>query len=201
MRPIPHLFRIDGYLGGKVSNEPFNRYSREILAGSDAWTPRRKHNGLPLLFDENGEWFQSIRVHRDSPAPEGFREIRWGRENNSPEYRSGWKPAEAARLNLLDRALEGGGFVPRRGETYELCGPGICGNTERLPRPRLYQHSKAEICLDLLDRELSYSFLRAYFRTTLVKDRWEGIVWHGPLAKHGAGPLMMKLRVNDFVSL
>lgn len=209
MRAIPNLFRLDEYLGGKASDQPFNRFARQILSGDEAWVPRRKRNGVPALLDEYGNWHKGAEVHYKERLPRGFVETHCGSrlaDGAVPELRFGWVPADDARITLLRQALlvDAPELIP--GETYELCGPGICGNMERLSAPRLFRHAATEVCLDLFARPSTYQSLRAHFRTKLLADGWEGIVWHGRLLHAAEAPdvphaIMMKLRVDDFVPI
>lgn len=206
MRAIPTLFRLDEFLGGKASSHPFNRYARQILDGTDVWVPRRKRNGMPMLLDAHGNWQEGVKIHHRDRTPTGFVETYCGKrltEDGTPKFRFGWAPASTARVDVLRRALLLDAPALEPGESYELCGPGICGNFEKLKAPRLFQHSAAEICVDLYDRPLTYDYLRGYFRRTLAGLGWEGIVWHGPVPSSAnpvaANALMIKLRVNDFV--
>jgi hypothetical protein len=204
MRAIPTLFRLDEYLGGKAGSQPFNKYARQILEGSDLWVPRRKRNGIPVLYRADGGWSQGVSLHHSVPEPEGFVVTYRGKratEDRVPKFRFGWVPADTARLSVLRRALLVNAPELEPGKSYELCGPGICENAERLPTPQLFQHSTQEICLDLYARPLTYDLLRTYFRTKLAELGWEGVVWHGPVPFGGNDCLMMKLRVDDFVSV
>lgn len=207
MLPVPTLFVLKKELNGKATDWPYNKYSRAILAGSDAWTPRRKYNGVPMLYDAAGSWRQGMCVRSDEKPPTGFVATHRSKRADAdgiPKLQFGWAPVGKKRKDLLQQALQRRD-IPNLvgGETYELCGPGIADNFEGLEGPQLFRHSRAEICLDLHRRPLTYEFLRQYFTTTLAAVRWEGIVWHGPVMAPNPArvsqPFMVKLRVEDFL--
>ena len=77
--------------------------------------------------------------------------------------------------------------------TYELCGPKINGNPEKLDEHKLFKHEKAEVFL-LFGRPQTYDYDRLREMVLFVNQErgWEGIVWH-----HADGR-MAKLKAKDF---
>lgn len=67
--------------------------------------------------------------------------------------------------------------------TYELCGPKVQGNPERLQAHKLIPHGAAEI-----NAPRTFAELREFFKTAGI----EGVVWH-----HSDGR-MVKIKAKDF---
>jgi len=200
MRVIPTLYRNDWYLGGMITDQPFNKYAAEVIGGSKLWTPRRKWDGVAMLYSQNGTWFRRQRLKHGAPEPADFTETYASSRRHSdgkPNVRFGWTAPDGNVLASLRQAIlvDVPELVP--GETYELCGPGICGNKEQLRVPRLIRHATAEVCEDLAGKELEFQGVRRYFKTTLASRGWEGIVWWRDV-QPCRYPLLLKLRVADF---
>ena len=95
----------------------------------------------------------------------------------------GWLPCDPSRAE--DR-WHYAAALPTEDGTYELCGPKINGNPERLERHEYFRHS-AEI---LTNVPWHYGGIRDYLADTPV----EGIVWH-----HHQDGRMAKIKARDFV--
>lgn len=117
----------------------------------------------PLPDENTGHWPGWLKVSPDLPADQYHRE---------------------AFLTLLNRATA---LRPVQDGTYELCGPKIQGNPERLDRHILIPHGK-----ELLDHAgfvpRDFHGVKAYLSQGYI----EGIVWHHPDGR------MVKIKAKDF---
>lgn len=147
-----------------------------VLAGEGA--PTRKLDGTCMRFDGQN-WWARREVKRDGVEPDGFiavevdamtrKAVGWIPVEGSPFYKF-WLEAMAARLD-------------REPGTYELIGPKVNGNPERLEHHVLIRH---DIRLEVTPAE-----------PLVLIDRcreagWEGVVWHHPDGR------MAKLKVRDY---
>jgi len=96
---------------------------------------------------------------------------------------------------LLDALQANAGHTWTPG-TYELCGPKINGNPERLERHDLFSHDRAEVEQTLSNVPLVggglFERIKFYMTRSVASYGWEGIVWHHPDGR------MAKLKVRDF---
>jgi len=111
----------------------------------------------------------------------------------------GWEPVEQSSFAKVFRdAFENdprwdgvaGGFPYG---TYELAGPKVNGNPERLERNTLILHAHAEVQFD--DPAMrSYDTIRALVLRLVEANGWEGLVYHHPDGR------MAKIKARDFRS-
>jgi len=152
----------------------------------------RKHDGTCVALDDAGKWWARREVKAGKRPPLNFQTVE---TDETTGKTVGWEPIEQSPFHkyfleavepledfgrLTKSALEPG--------TFELVGPKINGNPERVGRHRLERHDSAEQISGLL---LSYHGL-AQCLQILAKDNWEGIVWHHPDGR------MAKLKAKDF---
>ena len=181
MRKMPCLFVRD------FSSDPFvitpvvSEGCDWVLAGEGRAT--RKWDGTATLIRE-GKLFARYDCKKGKTPPPGFEACDlepdpitghwpgWIEVVAQPEYK--WhREAFQTQPNLPDG-------------TYELCGPKIGGNAERLEKHQLIRHGDGEIP-PLLD--FSFEGLRVYLQVAEI----EGIVFH-----HLRDHRMAKIRRDDF---
>jgi hypothetical protein len=175
MKKIPTIFLRDPAMPSLVTPE-WARSCWWVQEGEG--TPTIKFDGTACLIKE-GNLHKRRTIKRGDPKPEGF--IVAGTSEKKIE---GWlpckrsDPADQYHWEAFDRLLE---WVDG---TYELCGPNIQGNPERMVRNELVPHGMTE----LGDFERSYQSIRQFLQTRVI----EGIVWH-----HEDGR-MAKIKRRDF---
>lgn len=100
----------------------------------------------------------------------------------------GWEPAEQSSfIKFIEEAL--GMQVTFDPGTYELCGPKINGNPEKLAAHELIRHGSGSASFAQTPRD--YDGLR--FWLTDPRTEWfEGVVWHHPDGR------MAKIKRRDF---
>lgn len=190
MRKIPRLFIHEGGYATKQIN-PLSKWVTE-----EPSIPYRKWDGTPVMMDEDGKWW-ARRMVRHGAIPSNFQLVELV---NNVHY--GWIPIESSSFWAMWKEayfdqvpysdfLFGTeiGFDPG---TYELMGPRITGNKEKLKQHWLmpHKHSPQLAELTVLDPpDITYDRLFPIFETY----DYEGCVWYS-LDK----TKMTKLRVNDF---
>lgn len=191
MRKIPTLFRRDP--------DDMRRVLREVhpdctwVLDGDG-TPTRKYDGTCLLFGEDGLWWARREVKPGKMSPPNFMPVA---HDPATGKTVGWEPVEqSAFAKLHAEALNG--IIdrypikdPQRGATYELVGPKVNGNPEKVTGHLLVRHGYTAV---VDDRELDaipvdYDGLRDWL---VDRPQWEGVVWHHPDGR------MSKLKRRDF---
>lgn len=183
MKKIPTLFVRDAedrrYVTGEVA--PGCEW---VLAGEGVAT--RKYDGTCMMRDEHG-WWARREVKPGKQAPTSF--VLVERDENTGKG-IGWIPAlESPFVKYFREAIEGKHGLPHG--TYELVGPKINGNPERLDSHRLVSHENAERIPFFDPMPQTLDELAPTF-ALLEKNGIEGVVWHHP------GGRMAKLKVKDF---
>jgi hypothetical protein len=155
----------------------------EILPGSE-WVANgegvatRKWDGTACLV-RNGEIFKRYDAKPGRTPPPGFEPCEAAPDPVTGHW-PGWVPidprakADAPYLDAFFDQLDG---------TYELCGPKVNSNHERLNRHVLIRHGA-----DVLDCPRDFEGLRAWLEGRDI----EGIVWHHPDGR------MVKIKGSDF---
>jgi hypothetical protein len=201
MKKIPCLFVRD------FSTKPFT-ITREVAPGCE-WvlegrgTPTRKRDGTSCMF-QGGKLYKRYDVKKGRAVPEGAipcelePDAKTGHWPHWVEVGTG--PEDKWHVEALSglRASDGGRFRDRamlgEGQTYELVGPRINGNPERLEEHHFLQHG-SEL---LFDVPRNFDALREFLRTM----PFEGIVWWDLGDRVGQRdaeePKLCKLRRDDF---
>ena len=152
--------------------------------------PTLKKDGTSITINEDGTIYARRAVKKGKTAPEGF--IAAETDPNTG-HTFGLEPvAQSGFYKMFTQALKGKTLPPG---TYELCGPKINGNPEKLTEPVLYPHG-AETATDIPDMrtvkpEEAYAKLKEIF-SKYKENGVEGVVWIGANGKRA------KLRVKDF---
>jgi hypothetical protein len=151
---------------------------RWVLDGEG--TPTRKYDGTCVMLDEHGDWWARREVRPGRTRPPGYQPVM---TDEATGKTVGWEPiAQSAYARYHAEALTGG---PRRPGTYELIGPKINGNPEKVRGHELVPHAEA----DVLDVPRDFAGLREWL---LAHPQYEGIVWHHPDGRRA------KLKHRDF---
>jgi hypothetical protein len=152
-----------------------------VLAGEGVAT--RKYDGTCVMLDAGGNWWARREVKPGADAPPNF-----ASEDHDPVTGKvqGWEPiGQSSFVKFHAEAIAGMNVIFDPG-TYELVGPKINGNPERLARHQLVKHSRAEI----LECPRSIEGVKAVVRIAWQRG-WEGLVWHHPDGR------MAKLKARD----
>lgn len=147
-----------------------------VLAGEGVAT--RKYDGTCCMV-RDGKLFKRLHwKEKRGPAPP-----EWEHWDGDPDQRNGhgWMPIGSGPEDHLHRMVDAAGLADG---TYELCGPHIQKNAERLDCVALIRHG--ENVIENVPR--TFAELREYLRDKDI----EGIVWH-----HEDGR-MVKIKGKDF---
>jgi hypothetical protein len=158
--------------------------------------PTRKYDGTCVMLATVSGWWARREVKPDKIAPPGFVALETDPESGKT---AGWEPLEQSgfarwHAEALADPYGVADFWPTRepvpGQTYELIGPRINGNPEKVDHHVLIRHGyMASEEQDLVrDLPLNFDGLAAW----LHAHDWEGIVWH-----HDDGR-MTKIKRRDF---
>jgi hypothetical protein len=171
MRKIPTLFKRDPENMKHVLSE-VHPDCQWVLDGEGIATA--KHDGTCFMLDEHGDWWARREVKPGKKTPPDFIPIETD-ENTGKTV--GWEPAAASGFyKWLQEAAEH--FVDDIPGTYELMGPKVQGNPERLSRHVLMSHGDEE--LRILPEELNYEQLPGILDDLQKFQGFEGVVWHHP---------------------
>lgn len=150
-----------------------------VFAGEGRAT--RKYDGTCVMFDGE-QWWARREVKPGKAAPANYVPV--GTDETTGKT-MGWEPIEQSAFVKFWR--ETAGTMLFRQGTYELVGPKINGNPERLNLHSLVRHKDAQRLpfFDHLDDDLPKlcEFVKML--------PYEGIVWHHPDGR------MAKLKVRD----
>jgi hypothetical protein len=180
MKKIPTLFVRNPDDRKHVLNE-VTPGCEWVLAGEGVAT--RKYDGTCMMH-RDGEWFARREVKPGKQEPPNFEAV----DHDETTGKSvGWEPASQSGWEKYLR--EAGAFdLGWDDGTYELVGPKVNGNPERMTGHILVPHGKAP--LEGLPRD--FEALRQEFTEGEWPAHWEGIVWHHPDGR------MVKLKRRDF---
>lgn len=180
MKKIPTIYQRD-WNGdrSRVLNEPHPDCSW-VFTGEG--TATQKIDGTSCLV-RDGKLFKRRELKPGQVAPEGYlsegadsetgKTVGWVPVNDGPEDR---RHREAFALHPF-----------WYNGTYELVGPSVQGNPEKLPHHILVKHG-SDIAGKLYDVPLEFDALRLW----LDGQDIEGIVWHHPDGR------MAKIKLRDF---
>lgn len=139
-----------------------------------------KYDGTSCLV-RDGKLYKRRELRQGDTAPAGFESL--GTDENTGKT-VGWVPVGDGPDDKYHR--EGFERLPSAIDgTYELMGPKVQGNKNRLPAHTLIRHADA---LVFGDTPRDFDSLKAWLSERLV----EGVVWHHP------GGRMAKIKRRDF---
>lgn len=181
MKKIPTLFLRDPDNMRRVLPD-VNPTCQWVLDGEGV--PTRKWDGTCVLI-RDGRMFARREVKPGKKAPADFelvehdeqtgKSVGWVPVTSDPEYARHWEA-----FNLWHEWPDG---------TYELVGPKVNGNPERIGRHILVGHGS----IRLTDVPCDFDGLRAWL---LARPYFEGIVWWRELGNPDSD--MAKLKRRDF---
>ncbi len=190
MKKIPTLFLREN---GRLTNI-INPAAEWIM--TEPSVPYRKWDGTCVKF-KNNMWFARREVKSNQTVPSGFQ-----LEEHDPITKKsfGWVSIfnssflkyfkEAIELSPYENDLYGTnyGFIPG---SYELMGPKINGNPEKLDNHRLMRHAASPVLGDLTLIDYNNNPFNQ-LKTALTALPVEGVVWYGDEGKR------VKLKRKDF---
>lgn len=181
MKKIISLFQRN-YDGDRLCRDEIVPGAEWVVAGEGVAT--RKYDGTCCMI-RNGVLFKRYDAKAGKEPPPGFEPA----QDPDPVtgHWPGWKrvnpidPADRWHMEAweLERTVRDNGSG-----TWELCGPKVNGNREKLDHHRLIKHGIEE----LPGCPRTFSELRAYLESVDI----EGIVWHHPDGR------MVKVKKKDF---
>jgi hypothetical protein len=189
MKKIPTLF---------VRDEEDRRYVTDQVTPGCEWVlagegvPTRKTDGTCCMYD--GErWWARREVKPGKTPPPNYEPIETDPNTGKTV---GWEPMEQSAFARWHAEAVGSILdqwpidTPQPGGTYELIGPKVNGNPERVEEHMLVRHGYRAAFYDEQLRTAGRDFvsLRDWL---LAHPAWEGIVWH-----HEDGR-MAKLKLRD----
>lgn len=185
MKKIPTVFIRDSDNMRHVTDQP-NPDCSWVFAGEGVAT--LKYDGTCMMFDGN-RWWARREVKPGKQSPPNFRPIETDEVTGKTV---GWEPVEQSAFAkfhaeaLVDTESE----VSKRGwpaGTYELVGPKVNGNPERVDTHLLWMHAASPV----IDAPRDFDGLARF----LAGFEGEGIVWHHPDGR------MAKIKRRDFPGL
>ena len=195
MRKIPTIFVRDDNDRRFVTSRPHPDCDW-VFRGEGV--PTRKYDGTCVMYDGDQWWARrEVRAAgalyaRNSraprPAPPGFVLVQ---TDETTGKSVGWEPIEQSSFARFhaEALREAGAGADWRTGTYELVGPKVNGNPERVAGHRLIEHATAAK-VDLTER--SFDAIRLAVLAAREGDGCEGIVFH-----HEDGR-MAKIKARDF---
>ena len=180
MHKIPTVFVRDH--GSHTLTDTFHPDAVWVANGEGRAT--RKYDGTCVVLGEDGAWRARREVKAGKLPPPGFELIQY--DSNTGKS-VGWEPVSQSSFakfhaEALANADQPDKFAPG---TYELLGPKINGNPERVPGHELVAHAEAE----RFDVPRDLDGLRTWL---LTHPQYEGIVWHHPDGRRA------KIKYRDF---
>jgi hypothetical protein len=181
MKKIPTLFLRDENDRAHVTSTP-NPECAWVFEGEGVAT--RKYDGTCVFFDGR-EWWARREVKPGKTPPPMFAEVDYDEVTGKAV---GWEPiAQSSFAKFHDEALIEALPDPFEVGTYELCGPRVNGNPERLLAHRLFRHGEVFVTV-----QTDYDWLASALPELRRINAVEGIVWHHPDGR------MAKLKGRDF---
>lgn len=186
MRKIPSLF-CRNYDGDHLVRDEVVPGCEWVSAGEGIAT--RKWDGTACLF-QGGKLYKRYDAKNGKPAPEGFLPAQAA--DPVTGHWPGWllvnpeKPEDRWHVEVISAvdAITGSQrYLALPDGTYELCGPKINGNHEKLEKHTLIPHGRHPV-----DAPRAFAPLREW----LAANEMEGVVWH-----HSDGR-MCKIKRRDF---
>lgn len=167
-----------------------------VLAGEGVAT--RKYEGTHVYLDEHGAWWARREIKPGQKVPGNFVLVE---RDDTTMKEFGRVPAkDSAFVKPLVEALQDP-WTPWRDQTtgnilpggYELCGPKINGNPERLEKHTLISHDRAEVSLDDRDHDLrGFDAMEEFVLALAAQNGWEGIVYKHPDGRQA------KIKARDY---
>ena len=148
----------------------------------------RKYEGTSVLLDNKTQWWARREVKKGKKVPENYMYL-----STDPisEAQMGYEPIEQSSFAKMHKEVleRRAGHVWMPG-TYELMGPKINQNPEKLEHHDMQKHSDAEVYLNE-ERPRTFESITKLVLHVGEWAGWEGIVYHHPDGR------MAKLKYRD----
>lgn len=154
---------------------------------ADEGVATRKYDGTCVMLDETGKWWARREVKPGKKEPDNYLAVETDPNTGKTV---GWEPIQQSAFVKYHAEALAIWVDPPAAGTYELIGPKVNGNPEKVESHRLVKHSLAEVTA-FLDGGRTYERVKeamGYCR----EDGVEGIVFHHPDGR------MAKIKVRDF---
>jgi len=189
MNKIPTIYLRDPEDMKHVTDQP-NPECAWVFTGEGVAT--RKYDGTCVMFDGTS-WWARREVKPGKTPPPNYVPVT---HDEITGKTMGWEPiSQSAFGKYVIEALEEADDADASGEwtqgTYELVGPKINGNPERLDYHLLLKHEWAD---KVRPFSLTYDGIRDTVLALAKLEHYEGLVWH-----HPDGLRMAKIKARDFV--
>lgn len=178
MRKIISLFQRN-YNGDRLVRDEVVPGAEWVIAGEGVAT--RKFDGTCCMI-RDGKLFKRYDAKGGRTPPVGFEPAQ--EPDPVTGHAPGWLPVGDGPDDRWHREAFGDCDDTQDG-TFELCGPKVQGNPERLAGHMLVRHGDYHLSVDV---PRDYAGLRAYLAASDI----EGIVWHHPDGR------MVKIKAKDF---
>lgn len=186
MNKMPTIYLRDEENRRYVTNQ-VNPDAAWVFAGEGV--PSRKYDGTCVRFAGYGQWYARREVKPGKLAPPNFRLISHDEVTGKT---MGWEPIEQSAFAQIFAGVVGNRPLYVPGQTYELVGPKINGNPEKLTHHILIAHGYMSLP-DATELEsltpITYPRIEAWLN---AHTHWEGIVF-----RHADGR-MAKIKGRDF---
>lgn len=157
-------------------------YCIPVVRGED-WHGGAGSGDVPESGDLTGVWLARREVKPGKTAPAGFLPVQ---TDPATGKAVGWEPVEQSSFAKLHTQALANGVLdtwpheePVLGATYELIGPKVNGNPERLDEHILVRHGYWA-AVDREEMQALQLDFDGLLRWLLDHPDWEGIVWHHP---------------------
>lgn len=182
MKKIPTVFQRDPENRSRVL-DAVTPGCEWVIAGEGL--PTRKYDGTCVRFDGSC-WWARREVKPGKSTPQGFELVE---RDSVTGKRIGWEPiGGSAFFSFWAEAVSlSADWEPG---TYELVGPRINGNPEKVAVHHLLRHDDAPP-IEVVGTPHTFEQLKTLV-LALGDYGWEGIVWHHPDGR------MAKLKARDF---
>ncbi len=195
MKKIPTLFQRQD--SGRYVIDQVTPGCEWVLEGQGV--ALRKFDGVCVKRDESGEWWARRTVNNYSDPLAAPTDCVLEEMDTTTGKAFGWVPSEMSSFHEVLGEVLDNGYSPTHGPgTYELMGPTINGNPEKLDWPALVKHSHAPRVWPLVGKPpYTFAWLREFMLTGTTHTfplHAEGVVWY-----HASGDgRMVKLKRRDF---
>ena len=177
MEKIPTIFKRNPENPRELLNQP---HSECLWVFNGEGTATRKYDGTCVLIEHDGSYWKRRESRRGKTPPDGFVSI--STDPNTGKT-VGWIPVDPEQPeNKWHMEAFKGAFAPG---TYELLGPKVQGNPEKVTRHLLKKHSGATL---YPDTPRTFKGLYAWLKDMNI----EGLVFHHPDGR------MAKIKKRDF---
>lgn len=151
MKKMTALIKIDR--DKHMPLKEFNEIAIEAICEATEITATRKRDGQAMMFlggdnKDIDNWMTRRAVKPGKNIPEGF--ILAQKDENTGIF-FGWEPARNSSIvKILKDALSTFDIDAENGDTFELTGPKMQGNPEKMEKHTLFKHGSEEMNIDII---------------------------------------------------